>query len=102
MIDFLKSHNKIVCIEEHVKAGLGEKIEKFSFDNQINVKFYHYHLKDDFIHFYGSHSELLEKHGIELNKNRKGYNMNKYMILGWKRSFAIHTGFHLAKKDDKK
>ena len=56
------------------------KLKNLAFDHQVNVKFYHYHLKDDFTHFYGSHSELLEKHGIEL-KNRKGYKMNKYMIL---------------------
>jgi len=72
LIKFLKSHEKIVCIEEHVKAGgLGEKIKALAFDYHIDVKFHHYHLQDDFIHFYGSHEELLEKHGIDLKKIEK-------------------------------
>ena len=73
MIDFLKNHKKIVCIEEHVKCWRSrrKKLKNLAFDHQVNVKFYHYHLKDDFIHFYGSHSELLEKHGIELKKIEK-------------------------------
>ena len=72
LIEFLKSHDKIVCIEEHVKAGgLGEKLKALAFDNQIDVKFYHYHLQDNFIHFYGSYSELLKKHGIDLKKIEK-------------------------------
>ena len=67
LIDFLKNHQKIVCIEEHVKAGgLGEKLKALAFDNNINVKFHHYHLQDNFIHFYGSHEELLKKHGIDI------------------------------------
>ncbi len=69
LIKFLKNHKKIVCVEEHVKAGgLGEKLKALAFDNNINVKFYHYHLQDDFIHFYGSYSDLLIKHGIDLKK----------------------------------
>ena len=72
LIKFLRSHNKIVCIEEHVKAGgLGEKLKALAFDNQINVKLFHYHLKDNFIHFYGSHFELLKRHGIDLKKIEK-------------------------------
>jgi len=72
LIDFLKNHEKIVCIEEHVKAGgLGEKLKILAFDNKINVKFYHYHLQDRFIHFYGSHLELLSKHGIDLKNIEK-------------------------------
>ena len=63
----MKNHQKIVCIEEHVKAGgLGEKLKALAFDNNINVKFHHYHLQDNFIHFYGSHEELLKKHGIDI------------------------------------
>lgn len=72
LIKFLKSHNKIVCLEEHVKAGgLGEKLKNLAFDNKINVKFYHYHLKDEFIHFYGSYLKLLQRHGIDLKRIQK-------------------------------
>lgn len=69
LIKFLKSHSKIVCIEEHVKnGGLGEKLKVIAFDNHINVKIYHYHLKDNFMNFYGSYFQLLSKHGIDLKK----------------------------------
>ncbi len=69
LIEFLRNHENIVCIEEHVKAGgLGEKLKALAFDNNINTKFHHYHLQDNFIHFYGSHEELLKKHGIDLEK----------------------------------
>ena len=49
-------------------GGLGEKLKALAFDNNINTKFHHYHLQDNFIHFYGSHEELLKKHGIDLEK----------------------------------
>ena len=69
----MKNHQKIVCIEEHVKAGgLGEKLKALAFDNNINVKFHHYHLQDNYT-FYGSHEELLKKHGIDIKNIERKY-----------------------------
>ena len=63
----LNDHKKVLCIEEHVKhGGLGEKL-KYYHQNLILKKIDHYHLKDKFIHFYGSYEKLLSKHGIDKN-----------------------------------
>tara|TARA_B100000787_G_scaffold127032_1_gene96134 strand:- start:352 stop:1272 length:921 start_codon:yes stop_codon:yes gene_type:complete len=72
IIDLLLNHKDIVCIEEHVKnGGLGEKIKLISFEEGIKSNIFHYHLKDEFIHFYGSHAELLKKHNIDTQKIKK-------------------------------
>ena len=60
MID---THKRIICIEEHVKhGGLGEKIKLLSAEQNSRTQIDHYHLKDQFIHFYGSYEKLLIKH----------------------------------------
>lgn len=70
----LNDHKKVLCIEEHVKhGGLGEKIKILSSELNIKKKIDHYHLKDKFIHFYGSYEKLLSKHGIDKNIILKNY-----------------------------
>ena len=62
----LETHKKVLCIEEHVKhGGLGEKIKLLAAEQNSKTHIDHYHLKDQFIHFYGSYESLLSKHGID-------------------------------------
>ena len=69
IINLLLNHKNIVCIEEHVKnGGLGEKIKLICLEEDIKSNIFHYHLQDKFIHFYGSHTELLKAHNIDVEK----------------------------------
>jgi len=66
VIAALKSHTKIVVVEEHVPhGGLGSRVKEIAWDTGVSCQLKAFSLKDEFIHFYGNHQELLEKHGLE-------------------------------------
>jgi transketolase len=61
----LKSHKQVVVIEEHVPhGGLGSRVKEIAWDMRSSSHLEVFSLKDEFIHCYGSHDELLEKHGL--------------------------------------
>jgi len=61
----LKSHAHVTVIEEHVPhGGLGSRVKEIAWDMGANCRLDCFSLKDEFIHFYGSHKELLAKHGL--------------------------------------
>lgn len=63
--EVLKNHKKVIVMEEHVPhGGLGSRVKEIAWDTQATCKLKCFSLKDEFIHFYGSHAELLEKHGL--------------------------------------
>ncbi len=63
----LGSHKRVVVIEEHVPhGGLGSRVKEIAWDMQVSCKLDCFSLRDEFIHFYGTHSELLAAHGLSL------------------------------------
>ena len=65
----MELHKKIVILEEHVPhGGLSSRVKEIALDNNFKGKIQCFTLKDKFIHFYGNHKELLEKHGISVQK----------------------------------
>jgi transketolase len=63
--EILKNHKSVAVIEEHVPhGGLGSRVKEIAWDNNANCKLKNFSLKDEFIHFYGSHQELLIEHGL--------------------------------------
>ena len=65
----LQSHKMNIVVEEHVPhGGLSSRVKEIALDNNFKGKVQCFTLKDKFIHFYGSHKELLEKHGISVQK----------------------------------
>ena len=63
--EILHSHKEVVVLEEHVPhGGLGSRVKEVAWDSKAPCSLRALSLKDEFIHFYGSHSELLEKHGL--------------------------------------
>ena len=65
----MKLHKKIIILEEHVPhGGLSSRVKEIALDNNFKGKVQCFTLKDKFIHFYGNHKELLEKHGISVQK----------------------------------
>ena len=64
----LASHAQVAVVEEHVPhGGLGSRVKEIAWDMGAQCKLDCFSLKDEFIHFYGSHSELLEVHGLSAN-----------------------------------
>ena len=72
IIRMLSNYDNIFVVEEHVEfGGLGAQIKKIAFENNSQSRIYTYHLKDEFLHFYGSYEELLVKHGIDFKKIKR-------------------------------
>lgn len=64
--EILRTFSKIFIFEENSgTGGLISQITRISFEQKINFNVYCKSLKDEFIHCYGSHDDLLQKH--ELN-----------------------------------
>jgi transketolase len=65
----LASHKHVAVIEEHVPhGGLGSRIKEIAWDARANARLDAFSLKDEFIHCYGSHEELLRAHGLTVEK----------------------------------
>jgi transketolase len=65
----LQNHEQVVVIEEHVpKGGLGSQVKESAWNISARCSVHCFSLKDEFIHFYGTHSELLEEHGLSANR----------------------------------
>jgi transketolase len=64
-----KQYKKILIIEDHsIIGGLNEIVKNYAYDVGYKGKVIPFSLKDEFIHSYGTHDDLLEKHGISLSK----------------------------------
>ena len=69
LIKVMELHKKVVILEEHVPhGGLSSRVKEIALDNHFKGEIQCFTLKDKFIHFYGNHKELLEKHGISVQK----------------------------------
>ncbi|MGK5094551.1 transketolase C-terminal domain-containing protein [Deltaproteobacteria bacterium TL4] len=59
------NHKQVAVIEEHVPhGGLGSRVKEMAWDTKASCRLDCFSLKDEFIHFYGNHTELLEVHGL--------------------------------------
>lgn len=55
----------VVVLEEHAPyGGLGPQVKSIAWDTEARCRLLTYSLKDDFIHVYGSHADLLAAHGL--------------------------------------
>ncbi len=67
--NILSNYEKIIIIEEHVpNGGLSSLVKNSAWNNNSNVELTCFTLQDKFIHFYGNHDQLLETHGISVDK----------------------------------
>lgn len=63
----LENHSQVVVIEEHVPhGGLGSRVKEIAWDMAARCTLNCFSLKDDFIHCYGTHEELLRAHGLSV------------------------------------
>jgi transketolase len=62
----LTSFKTVVVIEEHAPyGGLGPRVKALAWECKATCQLQTFALKDDFIHVYGTHSELLKAHGLD-------------------------------------
>ena len=63
--DVLASHDRVAVVEEHVpQGGLGSRVKEIAWDTRASCRLDCFSLKDEFIHSYGNHDELLNAHGL--------------------------------------
>ena len=61
----LASHKKLAVIEEMVPhGGLGSRVVEVAFHEKSTTEVYTYSLKDEFMHIYGTHEDLLSNHNL--------------------------------------
>lgn len=64
LIDILSSHSSVSVIEECVSRALGIEVEAMAHRAGFAGKVSKFSLKDEFIHCYGSHDDVLAAHGL--------------------------------------
>ena len=65
--EVLNNHKEVLVVEEHIPhGGLGSRVKEIAWDNKVKCELKTLSLKDQFIHFYGTHGELLAKHGLSV------------------------------------
>ena len=63
----LRSHKQVIVIEENVpQGGLAPQTKQIAWDIKAPCALHTFTLKDEFIHNYGSHDDLLADHGISV------------------------------------
>lgn len=70
----LNQFPKVLVIEEHTeRGGLASQVEQIAWRSGATAKLKCFSLKDEFIHFYGSHEELLSLHGLNPSRIYEQY-----------------------------
>lgn len=67
--EVLKNHAHVAVLEEHVPhGGLSSRVKEVAWESNAPCKLSCFTLKDEFIHCYGTHEELLAAHGIDRDR----------------------------------
>lgn len=65
----LRSHKRVIVIEEHVpQGGLAAQTKQLAWDIKARCDLHIFTLKDEFVHCYGSHEDILAAHGIDIER----------------------------------
>lgn len=62
----LANHRLVVVLEECAPGGLSSRVKEIAWDTRASCRLECFTLKDEFVHCYGSHQELLAAHGLGL------------------------------------
>jgi|SRR5665213_3065204 len=63
--EVLASHREIVVVEEMSPQGsLGLKVKALAYERGASSRIHCFSLRDEFVHVYGSHEEVLAAHGL--------------------------------------
>ncbi|MFN4284039.1 MAG: transketolase family protein [Alphaproteobacteria bacterium] len=65
----LRSHKRVIVMEEHVPhGGLGSRVKEIAWDIQAPCQLKAFSLQEKFIHCYGDHADLLKAHGLSVEQ----------------------------------
>lgn len=65
----LRAHKQVIVIEEHVpQGGLAPQTKQIAWDSKATCALHTFTLKDEFIHNYGGHDDLLAAHGLSVSQ----------------------------------
>ncbi len=65
----LKDHSQVIVVEEMVpQGGLAAQTKQLAWESGATCRLDCFTLKDEFIHCYGSHGDLLGKHGLSVDQ----------------------------------
>jgi transketolase len=65
----LAGHGHVVVVEEHVpEGGLASRVKQIAWDTRATCRLDVFTLRDEFIHNYGTHDDLLDSHGLSVPK----------------------------------
>jgi transketolase len=65
LAEVLASHRETVVIEEMSPQGsLGMKVKALAYERRANCRVHCFSLRDEFVHVYGSHEDVLAAHGL--------------------------------------
>lgn len=63
----LRNHKQVIVIEEHVpQGGLAPQTKQIAWDTEAQCALHTFTLRDEFIHNYGTHDDLLAAHGLSI------------------------------------
>lgn len=69
IVEALQNHAQVIVVEENVPHGaLGSRVKEIAWDIQAPCQLQAMSLQDEFIHCYGTYDELLDVHGISVDK----------------------------------
>jgi transketolase len=61
----LRRYDRVIVLEEHSPmAGLGPQVKALAWESGAKCKLHTFSLRDEFVHFYGGHGDLLKAHGL--------------------------------------
>lgn len=73
--EILSHHKRVIVIEEHApQGGLAPQTKQIAWDIKAKCELHCFTLKDEFIHCYGSHGDILAAHGIGVETIMKVFN----------------------------
>jgi len=68
----LRNHQQVIVIEEHVpQGGLAPQTKQIAWDTGAQCVLQTFTLRDEFIHNYGTHDDLLAAHGLSVESIMK-------------------------------
>ena len=61
----LRKFDRVIVVEECSPQGsLGMQVKALAYESGAKCQLHTFSLQDGFIHFYGSHADLLKQHGL--------------------------------------
>ncbi len=68
----LHNHKQVIVIEEHApQGGLAPQTKQIAWDTEAQCALHTFTLRDEFIHNYGTHDDLLAAHGLSIERIMK-------------------------------